>query len=216
MEKRKTLTIELLSEFIEELKSFSLLLGVFNDEKDELAIARVFASRFFANLISLQRHFDSMDTLSATLIQRYNHEMLRDFFYIFGSPNSSEKVLEFFSYQERLAKNPTLRQWQNIKEGKNIKDFLPPWVTDKKTANEIYKTLSNLAHPNMISMRLHRGVERYQDIVIENAITLVINDISTCFIYEPFRKLVFGNKNSADFFEKMRQFQTRASNILFM
>jgi len=213
---RKVLTEKLLTDFINEIKPFLDSLGVFNEERDELAVARSFGSRFYVNLLAIKKHLELMDTLSATLIQRYNHEMLRDFFYIFGSPVSSAKAEEFFSYQDRLTKNPTLRGWKNIPKGKDIKDFIPPWVSDGKTSQKIYKYLSNLAHPNMISMRLHRGVETSQDYVIENAITLIVNDIATCFIFKPFRDAVFKDTNTEDFFFKMRDFQIRAANILDM
>lgn len=214
MEERNILARKLLSDFIDDIKPFLESLGKFNEDVNEITIVQEFSSQFYANLISLENSLNLRDTLAVTLIQRYNHEMLRDFFYIFSSDSILEKAKEFYSYKDRISINPTLREWKKTSFNNKI---IPPWISDEKTTKIIYKHLSDLAHPNMLSMRLHRGTERSQNIVIENAISLIINDIVACFSYKPFRDLAFGkNYNTTDFFTKMNEFHIRAFSILDM
>jgi hypothetical protein len=217
MSERKKKAISLLQDFIKEMDSFLKSLGDMSLTEDQIGLAHWFLSCFRANLISIENHWGSNDTLSATLIQRFNHEMLRDFFYVFGSPNPDEKVNEFFSFPQTQTENPHVREWRVMPSGKKPHDFIPPWISNEKTTKDVWRTVSNLAHPNIVSMRLHRGTQESKDYVMENATSLMVNDIAECLLYKPFRDLIFDtDASTANFCDKIRTFKNRASEVLFM
>ena len=217
MPERKKKAISLLQDFIKEVDSLLTSLGDISLTEDQIGTAHWFLSCFRANLISIENHWGSNDTLSAMLVQRFNHEMLRDFFYIFGSQNPAEKAEEFFSFPKRQTENEHVREWKVMPKGKKIHDFIPPWVSNEKTTKDIYRITSNLAHPNILSMRLHRGTQESKDYLMENAASFMVNDIAECLLHKPFRDLIFGDTtDTVEFCGKIRSFKDRSFEIISM
>src|SRR3989344_8342985 len=218
VEEKKALSKKLLSDLMVELRPFLSLFGVFSGKEDEMELAREFANKFFSSLISLENHLLAKDAISASLLQRYSHEMFLDFFYVFGSSSIKEKVEEFFSYEKRLKTQPNLQTWRNkdTLKKEELRKFIPPWVAGEESMKTIYKRLSDMAHPNIVSMRLNRRGAEFEYIIIINAISLVVLNITECFLYKPFWELVYDDKkfDIINFGHKMRKFQTIAWKLL--
>ena len=209
--KEKISAQNLISEFKPEVEHILSILGKFTGAHDEKEAAREFCNRFYANLLSMEKNLETDDPLLCTLVQRYNHEMMLRFFYIFASKNSSEKAEEFFSYEEKLRKQPDLQRWES---DTGLKKFVPPWTAPKEILTKIYKKLSDLAHPNTISMRLIRRTQKSQRNVTKDAASLIVFEITTCFLYKPFRDLIFGEVDTVEFCSKMREFQAKCTDLI--
>jgi hypothetical protein len=198
----------ILKDFINHLQTFYKDLGVFDSIENKKTVAREICNRFFSNLICLENHLHLKDSLSSALIQRYNHELSLDFYYLLDEKDTEDKLNKFFNYNYS-SKN---REWSILKND-NKRDFVPPWVADKEALVKLYKTLSRMAHPNILSIQLNRKGDEFEYRIIQGAITLCILDISSCLNHKPFRDL-FPNIEWGKIFEINNSFQLTITEIL--
>ena len=176
----------ILSDFINYLGLFLKTLGEFDESNDVSQLSREFLNKFYCNLISIENHLNCKDSTSAALLQRYNHELFVDFFYIFGDlENKDSKIEKFFNYKKLSTKFEN-RSWCDELIGDKRK-FIPPSVGDEQKLKETYKKLSDMAHSNIVSMGLNRKGNDYEYKIINLAIVLIIVDITNCLLFKPFR-----------------------------
>jgi len=187
--RKKDLASVLCSDFLLEAHALFNSLGVFDTSTDELAVGREFANRFYSNIVSLQNQLITKDSLASVLIHRYNHEMFLDFFYIFSS-----------NHKKRLLENPTLQSWRGSgTKVKDVRNHVPSWISDQNSLMKIYKTFSDMSHPNIISMQHNRKGQEYEFWVISDCIALSIFEIIQCFSYEPFIELITSKRSGIRF-----------------
>lgn len=199
---------ELLDDFLEYLNPIYKELGVFSGKKDTKEAIREIMNRFYSNLVSLQNHLLTKDSLSSTLVQRYNNELVVDFYYLIDPSGEENKIENFFNHDF------SQREWSKIKDAKAEKrKFIPPWVISQEGYKNFYKRLSNLAHPNILSLQLNRKGNEYEFIVIKDAICLCVFEISLCLNDLRFREL-FPNIDWANLYFRTLEFQNRASALL--
>ena len=199
---------KLLKDFIEHLDTFYKDLGVFDTSQERQDVAREICNRFYSNLVSLENHLLLKDSLSSALIQRYNHELVVDFYYLLDPSDKEDKIKRFFNHSHDSA----AREWSTL-PSKEKRAFVPPWVADDKGLVLIYKTLSNMAHPNIISIRLNRRGQEFEFKIIKGAIILCVIEISACINHKVFRDL-FPNINWTLILESNRTLQASAISFL--
>ena len=203
----------LIRSFREAVVPLCTALGDFTQEENAKQLARDFVSRFLSNVASLANLVQTRDSLNATLLQRYNHELLTDFYYLFSPDGEEDKIQRFFSFITRT-RTENAREWSTFQRRDKL-PFIPPWIISPETNPALYKALSNLAHPNIISIRLNRRGERYTISVIEDSIVFTILQISNCFMHHTFLELVDDrslDKNT--FTEEMRDIGREAGRLL--
>lgn len=199
---------KLLKDFIEHLDTFYKDLGVFGTTQERQDVAREICNRFYSNLVSLENHLLLKDSLSAALIQRYNHELVVDFYYLLDPSDKENKTEKFFNHSH----DSVAREWSTL-PSKEKRAFVPPWVADDKGLVSIYKILSNMAHPNIISIRLNRRGKESEYKIIKGAITLCIVEISSCINHKIFRDL-FPNISWISVLERNQILHSRAVSFL--
>lgn len=197
---------ELLDNFLNHLNGFYKELGVFSDEKNKEQALLEIMNRFYSNLICLQNHLLAKDSLSATLIQRYNNELTVDFYYILDPGGEKDKIKNFFNHKI------VEREWSKIDKAEKRK-FVPPWVMGQDTYKEHFKILSNLAHPNIISLRLNRRGVESEFSTIKDAICLCIFEISLCLNDKRFQEF-FSGIDWPNLYFKTLEFKNQAGVLL--
>ena len=210
----KEQTIKLIKDFQEVLVPLMKIFGVSTNNRDLKQFVWEFFNRFYSNLVSLENCLILKDSLSTTLIQRYNHEMLLSFFFVVASPEAEKRVLDYFSYEEDLKNNPGKRTW-STEDKKELRNHVPPWNAREPALSLFYKQLSDLAHPNCISMRLNRRGVKYEYIIMQSAVAMSIFEICNCILYKPFRDIF--EKENFDFTKcclTIRNFQSRCYSLL--
>lgn len=197
----------LLNDFLKYLSPIYKGFGVFTGNKDVEEAIREIMNRFYSNLVSLENHLITKDSLSSTLIQRYNNELVLDFYYVIDPSGEKDKIKNFFNHKI------TDRDWSKIDKSEKRK-FLPRWVISQDDYKNVYRKLSNLAHPNIISLQLNRRGNEYEFIIIKEAICLCIFEVALCLNDMRFREL-FPDIDWTNLYSKTLEFQNRASMILF-
>ena len=197
----------LLNDFLKYLDPIYKELGIFSGSKDTEEAIREIMNRFYSNLFSLQNHLITKDSLSSTLIQRYNNELVVDFYYVIDPSGEKDKIKNFFNHKI------TDREWSKIDKSEKRK-FIPPWVVSQEDYKNVYRKLSNLAHPNIISLQLNRRGTDYEFIIIKDAICLCIFEICICLNDLRFREL-FPSLDWANLYFKTLEFKNRAGTLLF-
>ena len=198
----------LLRDYIKHLDGFYKDLGVFGVAQDRQDVAREICNRFYSNLVSLENHLCLKDSLSAALIQRYNHELAVDFYYLLDPSDREEKIRRFFGYSN----DSNSREWSTLPL-KEKRTSVPSSVASGNDLSSLYKTLSNMAHSNIVSIRLNRLGKDFEFNIIKGAIMLCIIEISNCIDYKVFRDL-FPNVDWVTVLEKNRMFQSRITILL--
>jgi ribosomal protein L15E len=87
---------ELLIDYLSYNEIFYKKFGVFTGKKNSKELAKEIINRFYSNLVSLGNYLLTKDSLGATLIQRYNHELVIDFYYLLNPGGEKDKVEKFF------------------------------------------------------------------------------------------------------------------------
>jgi hypothetical protein len=118
---------ELLIDYLSYNEIFYKKFGVFTGKKNSKELAKEIINRFYSNLVSLGNYLLTKDSLGATLIQRYNHELVIDFYYLLNPGGEKDKVEKFFNYDSKSIH----REWSSFKK-KQKEDFVPPWVADRR------------------------------------------------------------------------------------
>jgi hypothetical protein len=198
---------QILKDFLLHLDSFYKDLGLFTGEKNKAEFAREILTRFYSNLVCLENHLHLKDSLSSALIQRYNHELTLDFYYMLDPWDDEGKLQKFFNYT-----NLSRDQKWSLDETKVKRTFIPQLTGDNSTFTALYKTLSNMAHSNIISIQLNRRGEEFEFRIIKGAILLCVVDISACLNHKPLRDL-FPNINWEPVIVKNVDFQERAKSL---
>lgn len=99
----KNQTLEILQRFKSLIKPFMKLFGEAKNEPTLLQFSWEFLNRWYSSLVSLENFIDLKDSFSVILMLRYNHEMMLNFFYVFGDSKPQEKVKLYFNYEQRLS-----------------------------------------------------------------------------------------------------------------
>lgn len=204
----------LLREFLIHLKSEIEEFGTFVNitTSDQNGSIRLIVWRFYDNLISLQNTLNTKDALVSALIQRYNYELMVDFYYLIDPSGEDDKIEKFLSYKT----SDSRRSWSDYDKRKK-EEFLPPWIMDQKTTKPLYRKLSDMVHSNIISITLNTKGEDYTNEIIKQSISLCIVMITGCLNDQRFREMFYkydknGEQNSP-YFETL-EFQNRAINLL--
>jgi len=210
MESKNKEHIELLEEYLAYHEVFYKKFGIFTGEKKSDEIAKEMVNRFYSNLVSLGNYLITKDSLGATLIQRYNHELVIDFYYLLNPGGEKDKVEKFFNYNSKS----THREWSSLKK-KEKEKFIPPWVADSKGLTSVYRKLSDMAHPNIMSIQLNRKGPEYEYLMIKDSICFCIFEICLCFEHVPFKEL-FPNIDWQSYYDVNLKFKNKASYLLFL
>jgi hypothetical protein len=189
----------LIDDYLNEFHKICSSAGVFTGNHDEDELIREFLNRFNANIVSLQNSLNLKDSIHATLLQRYNFELIVDFFYIFRSNDKVSEIDRFFTFERRSMKEKQ-REWSSIKM-KDKKKSLP----DLQNLDEHYRILSTLAHSNIMSMRVNRRSVDFEYKNILGALGLALTGINICL----------SEKNIEDKFVHVnfKQIRTNLNNI---
>ena len=179
------------------------------NDLDLKQIFRIFLKRFRTNIYTLM--VLEKDPLLFTLLQRYNHEMLLDFYFLSDPTDQAKKITQFATYSGKLS----LQKWGNYQTS-DKRPSVPPWVGDKESFRKVYKWLSNLAHPNILSITLgvlDDGGQRKNRIMTE-ATALCIFEISICLDCKGFRDIFGLNGIQEDLYLANLGFQNTAGAML--
>ncbi len=178
------------------------------DDLDVKQIYRIFLRRFRSNLYAL---LSLEDPLIFALLQRYNHEMLLNFYFLSDPTDQANKITQFATYSGKSS----LQKWGNHKTS-DKRPSVPPWIGDKESFKKVYKWLSNLAHPNILSITLgflNDGDQRNNRIMTE-ATALCIFEISICLDCKGFRDIFGLNGIQEDLYLANLDFQNTAAAML--
>ncbi len=208
MELKKDEYRKLIRDYLIYSENFYKEFGVFTGEKNSKEVAKEIINRFYNNLVCLENYSITKDSLGATLMQRYNHELFIDFYYLLNPGGEQNKVAKFFNYNN-LSKN---RSWSSFNNEQKRK-FIPPWVADNKGLGSVYRKLSDMAHPNIMSIQLNRKGPKYEYLMIKDSICFCIYEICTCFEHNPFQEL-FPEIDWIFHFDINREFKFKASHLL--
>lgn len=201
---------ELLIDYLSYNEIFYKNFGVFTNEKNSTELAKEIASRFYNNLVCLGNYLLTKDSLGATLIQRYNHELVIDFYYLLNPGGEKDKVEKFFNYNSKS----TSRGWSSVQK-KEKEKFIPPWVADGKGLTAIYRKLCDMAHPNIMSIQLNRKGPEYEYLMIKDSICFCIFEICLCFEHAPFKEL-FPSIDWYSNYDINLNFKDKAAHLLFL
>lgn len=199
---------ELLIDYLSYNEIFYKKFGVFTGKKNSKELAKEIINRFYSNLVSLGNYLLTKDSLGATLIQRYNHELVIDFYYLLNPGGEKDKVEKFFNYDSKSIH----REWSSFKK-KQKEDFVPPWVADRRGLTSVYRKLSDMAHPNIMSIQLNRKGTEYEYIIIKDAICFCIFEICLCFEHAPFKEL-FPDIDWQSNYDVNLKFKEKAARLL--
>jgi hypothetical protein len=133
-----------------------------------------------------------------------------DFYYLIDLSGEENKIQNFFSHTNKK------RQWSSYGTPEK-KKFLPPHIMSQETTEPLYRKLSNMAHPNIISLTLNLIKETYRDEIIKEAISLCLVMITGCLNDQRFREMFYQYdedcQQNSPYFETL-EFQNRAIKLL--
>lgn len=212
---------KILKDFISHLDKYIALLeegssSTINipDDLDVKQIYRIFLRRFRSNLYAL---LSLEDPLIFALLERYNHEMLLDFYFLFSDEDEkirANKIRKFSLFPKEID-SKKFKKWGGYDVAfKGQK--MPPWTGNKKSFEKIYTRLSNLAHSNILSITLNvldNDGKRNRKVITE-AISLCIFEIATCLDCYGFRILLGPNDLNDDLYSANLDFQHQAGLML--
>lgn len=201
---------KLIQDFIFILEKEIEKFGTSTQRSEQKDAIMLIVQGFHCILGSLKNALSENDALVASLLQRYNYELMIDFYYLIDPSGERQKIQNFFSHTIND------RQWSSCSKPEKEK-YLPPWIVSQESTKQLYKKLSNLAHPNIISLRLNTKAKTYKDEITKEAISLCIVMISGCLNDQRFRKMYYqygeeGQENSPYF--EILKFQNRAISLL--
>ncbi len=216
---------KILKDFISHLDKYIALLEKGSsstidipDDLDVKQIYRIFLRRFRSNLYAL---LSLEDPLIFALLQRYNHEMLLDFYFLCSDKDEEKRAKnfkKFSSFPKEIPEEIKSKKWKKWggydTSYKEI--FMPPWTGSQDSFENIYKHLSNLAHSNILSITLNvldNDAKRSRKVITE-AIFLCIFEIATCLDYYGFRIILGPNDLNDDLYSANLDFQHQAGLML--
>jgi hypothetical protein len=195
-------------EYSKELAKLLKQIGSFTGEPSRPELIREFFNRLHSSVVSLQNALLAKDALHAALVQRYNFELITDFFYLLSPGGEEDKMEKFFNFPER-SNNEKEREWSNYSQ-KEKRAFLPLEGLDKH-----YKILSTVAHPNLLSIQVSRRGEEHEYFVISGAILSAMTGINVCLTHESFIE-EFSNIDLISSLDNLMEITSRASAIRAM